>query len=220
MPRKAVVLGGTGLVGSHLIEELVRSDSFDEVVSLTRREINYDADTVVNKVIDFSNLYASKELFDGDCFFSCLGTTRKDAGSIQAQRKVDYDYQYQAAKFARQNEVDHYMLVSSSGARDSSPSSYLKMKGELETEVSRLGFKKTTFIQPSLLLGDRSDQVGGKRFAESLGAVVFPVLCKLPSLRRYQPIHAQEVAKRMVIESDRETYGLKVLSLSDVFTSA
>lgn len=217
MARKAVVLGGTGLVGSHLIEELCRSERFEQVVSVTRRPVTYQNHKIINKVIDFSSFQDSLEVFDGDCFFSCLGTTLKDAGSIQAQRKVDFDYQYRAAEIARKNNVDHYMLVSSSGARDSSLNSYLKMKGELETAVRNLQFKKTTFIQPSLLLGDRSGNPGAKRFAESLGAVVFPILCKLPMLHRYQPIHARDVAKKMVIESDRQSSGLKTFSLTEVF---
>ena len=50
---------------------------------------------------------------EGRCgVFSCLGTTLKDAGSKEAQKKVDFDYQYEFAKAAKENEVEDYILVS------------------------------------------------------------------------------------------------------------
>ena len=66
--------------------------------------------------IDFSKLNSYKNLVVGDVLFSALGTTRKVAGSKSKQYEVDYTYQYEFAKMALDNGVNHYALVSSAGA--------------------------------------------------------------------------------------------------------
>lgn len=43
-----------------------------------------------------------------EMFFSCLGTIRKQAGSIVVRRVVDFDYQYKAQQIASENGVSHY----------------------------------------------------------------------------------------------------------------
>ncbi len=78
--------------------------------------------------------------------FSCLGTTHKQAGSIEAQRKVDLDYQYEAAQLAAGQGVRHYLLVSSFRADADSDNAYLKMKGELEKRVQNLPFERISIF--------------------------------------------------------------------------
>ena len=195
--KTAVVIGATGLVGGKLIERLVNEGGIEQVTAVTRRPVNYQSSKVVNEVVDFNALENHKATFQGDVLFSCLGTTAKQAGSIAAQRVVDYDYQYQIAKMAANNGIKHYVLVSSAGADAQSKSPYLKMKGELEDAVSLLSFERISIMQPSLLLGERE----GFRLGETLGSWVLPALCKLPFLKKYRPISGDEVAKKMVFVS-------------------
>lgn len=190
----AIVIGSTGLVGSHLIELLIESGAFNKVVSITRRTVDYRSSKVENHVVDFSRLRDYTVLFNGNVFFSCLGTTAKQAGSLTAQRLVDFEFQLEAAKLAKQQGVTHYLLVSSSGANASSLGSYLKMKGELELAVEALNFETTTIVQPSLLLGKRADA----RLAEGLASRVLPLVCKLPGLKKYRPISGADVAGKLI----------------------
>lgn len=162
----ALVIGATGLVGSHLIEQLLNAD-YKKIITLTRRKSAHHSDKVINHVIDFDHLEQSESLFHADVLFSCLGTTKKIAGSIQKQRRVDVDYQLAAAQMAAKNGINHYVLVSSSGANPNSSSAYLKMKGELEHSVSTLPLKRISILQPSLLLGARDNQF---RLAETIGS--------------------------------------------------
>ena len=120
--------------------------------------------------IHYYPLHFSKEPLKGDVLFSCLGTTKKQAGSIAAQRIVDFDYQLQIAQIAVENGVPHYLLVSSSGANAKSRAAYMKMKGELEEQVKALPFQRISIFQPSLLLGDRPES----RFGEQLAALFMP----------------------------------------------
>lgn len=89
--------------------------------------------------------------------FSALGTTRGQAGSFEAQRKIDFDLNLALAKTARESGTLVYVLISSGGASKSSAFPYMKMKGELEEAVAGLGFPHCVILRPGLLLGKRTE---------------------------------------------------------------
>ncbi len=213
MGKITIVIGATGVVGRELIAQLAEQDNVDKVVSITRRPVDYSSAKIENQVVDFGRLEESAVLFKGDILFSALGTTLKQAGSIDAQRIIDLDYQFHAARLAAEQGVAHYMLVSSSGANPSSKSAYMKMKGELEQKVQNLSFARITLIQPSLLLGKRSDF----RLGEKIGAFLLPLICKFPGLSKYRPITGSEVAKAMVRISEQKGAHLERFVLDDLF---
>lgn len=194
MGTTALVIGATGLVGRSLVRQLSSQDQIKQTVTLTRRPAEPLQPGETNHIVDFANLDTVSSLFKADLLFSCLGTTRGQAGSIQAQRVVDLDYQYEAARLAAEQGVRHYLLVSSSGANASSRSAYLKMKGELEEKILALPFERISIFQPSLLVGERPKF----RLGEKIGSAVLPVLTALPGLKRYRPIQGEEVAARMI----------------------
>lgn len=212
--NKAVVIGATGLVGSQLVDRLANEKDIETVVAVTRRPVEYKSEKVMNAVINFDALEKHREIFSGDVLFSCLGTTLKQAGSIEAQRQIDFEYQYEIAKIAAENKVNHYMLVSSSGANANSKSPYLKMKGELEQAVSALPFERISILQPSLLTGERESF----RLAETVGNWVFPVLCKLPPLKKYRPISGDQVAKKMLLVSLSAGESKQIYQLDEIFS--
>lgn len=212
--KKALVLGATGLIGKHLTAELAADNGIDEVVAMTRRPVQYGNDKIKNLVVDFNALAQSADAIKGDILFSCLGTTLKQAGSVEAQRKVDLDYQLDVARIASDNGVAHYLLVSSSGANAESRSAYFAMKGQLEAKVLALPFSRISIFRPSLLLGQRDKF----RVAESLASYIAPAICKLPGLQRYRPITGADVARKMLQVSNshgdaRETYTLEEVHL-------
>ncbi|WP_299981266.1 NAD-dependent epimerase/dehydratase family protein [uncultured Pseudoteredinibacter sp.] len=211
--RSAVIIGASGLVGSALLTMLAQSESFSKVTAITRRALDHCPEGVVNTVINFEQLEDYPELFKADCLFSCLGTTRKQAGSIAAQRRVDFDYQLQAAKMAKSAGVEHMLLVSSSGANAASGSAYLKMKGELEIEVRQLEFNRLAILQPSLLRGSRKD----KRMGESIGDVFLSALNGIGLLKRYRPIEGKEVAQALIHLALNQSSADVVYRLDELF---
>jgi uncharacterized protein YbjT (DUF2867 family) len=213
MPKTAIVIGATGLVGQAVVDQLAAADFTIKVVTLTRRPVRHPSAKVQNRVVDFDHLDAYADDFAGDLLFSCLGTTRKQAGSIAAQRTVDVDYQYKAAELAAAQGVRHYLLVSSSGAKADSGNAYLKMKGELETLVQRLPFERISIFQPSLLLGQRAEPRPG----EKLWSWILPPLCALPGLRRYRPIRGEQVAAKMARVSQRPGQPREWFRLDEIF---
>lgn len=213
MPKTAIVIGATGLVGQALVDQLAAADFTGKVVTLTRRPAGHPSAKVRNRVVDFDHLDAHTDDFAGDLLFSCLGTTRKQAGSIATQRTVDVDYQYKAAELAVAQGVRHYLLVSSSGANAESGNAYLHMKGELEARVQRLPFERISIFQPSLLIGWRAQS----RPAEKLWAWILPPLCVLPGLRRYRPIRGEQVAAKMVQVSQSSGQPREWFRLDEIF---
>ncbi len=213
MDNIATVIGATGLVGRELVDQLADADHISKVITITRRSSKHSSSKVLNQVVDFDHLEDYASSFSADFLFSCLGTTRKQAGSIAGQRKVDHDFQFKAAQLAESNGVHHYLLVSSSAANDQSNNPYLKMKGELEQRIKSLSFERISIFQPSLLLGQRTDF----RLGEKLAGWVLPLLCTLPGLRRFRPITGEQVAAKMVQVSRQSGQGLERFQLDELF---
>lgn len=190
---KALLIGATGATGKDVLELLLQEDYFDRVIVFTRRELTIQNKKLQTHIIDFNQPDQWKNLVKGDVLFSCLGTTLKDAGSKEAQKKVDYTYQYEFAKAARENNVENYVLVSSEMASAKSPFFYSRIKGQLEDEVKVLGFPRLIiFNAPSLVRkhSDRKMEVNAVRvlnFFNSFGL-----------LKSMKPLPTQTLAAAMV----------------------
>lgn len=86
-----------------------------------------------------------------------MGTTRAAAGSVEGQRKIDYELNLELAKAAKGAGVDTYVLISTSGASSTSMMAYPRIKGELEEAIKALNFKHTVILRPGLIVGERND---------------------------------------------------------------
>jgi uncharacterized protein YbjT (DUF2867 family) len=192
--RKALVLGATGLVGRELLNQLLVDDYFSKVKILVRRSTGIVNPKLEEVIIDFDSPESWASELVGDVIFSAFGTTLKQAGSKEAQYKIDYHYQYTVIRLAFENSVPDCVLVSAPGASIVSKIFYNRMKGELDRDVAKLGFDRLVLIKPSLLLGKR-DEV---RMGESVGAVIGSVMKWIPGLRKYRPIPGSVVATSMI----------------------
>lgn len=190
---KAIVIGGSGATGKYLVRRLLADDRFDEIVLLLRKPTAETDPKLKQVIVDFDKLDEYSQQIKGDVSFSCLGTTLKDAGSKEAQWKVDYDYQYNFAKIARQNGVTTFVLMSAQNADAKSAIFYSRMKGELEQAIELLGFEKLVIVQPGLLL-----RPGTERLVEKLSVKMLSVLNKVGLLKQYAPTHVDMVAAAMI----------------------
>jgi len=189
----ALLIGATGATGKDLLDRLLKDGDFQQVDIFVRREVDSNHEKLKVHVIDFDKPDQWKHLVKGDVLFSCLGTTLKAAGSKEAQWKIDYDYQYEFAKAARANDVDHYVLVSSSGASPNSLLFYPKMKGQLEDAVKSLGFAKLSIFNPPILDRKNTDRTG-----EVIGLKVIRFLNQLGLFPSQKPMPTEILAKALV----------------------
>ena len=179
---KALVIGATGAVGKDLVQQLIEDSSVERVDIFVRREVKIPSAKLVAHVVDFDHPETWADQLRGDVLFSCLGTTIKAAGSQEAQWKVDYTYQYEAAKAAKANGVPTFVLVSAIGANPKSKVFYTRMKGELDDVVQKLGFEGCFILRPPSLIRKGSD-----RFGEKVGIVALRAFNAIGLMRNFTP---------------------------------
>lgn len=103
-----------------------------------------------------------------------LGTTWRKAGRDEAAfRAVDHDLVLATAEAAVAAGVPNMVMISSAGADPRAKSFYLRVKGETEQEVSKVGFKRLDILRPGLLKGQRE---GDLRPVETLAQVFSPII--------------------------------------------
>lgn len=212
---KALVIGATGATGKDLVSQLLTDKGYDEVNVFVRLPLAVENPKLKTHIVNFDKPEEWKDLVKGDVAFSCLGTTLKAAGSKEAQRKVDYDYQYNFAKAAKENEVEDYILVSSYGANPKSKIFYSRMKGELEQSIKDLHFNKLTIFQPGML--ERKDS---ERTGEVLGGKIIKFANKFGVLTQQKPLPTEVLAKAMINSSKIKSYGYSKIKLGSIFSFA
>ena len=212
---KALVIGATGATGKDLVKQLLQDIDFEQVDIFVRKPTDIQNEKLKTHVVNFEKPEDWKNLVNGDVVFSCLGTTLKDAGSKDAQRKVDFDYQYEFAKAAKENDVDDYILVSAYGANPKSKIFYSKMKGELEEAVKKLHFNKITIFKPGML--ERKDS---ERTGEVLGSRIIKFANTLGLFESQKPLPTDVLAKAMINSSKIKSNGYSSIKLRNIFCFA
>lgn len=198
MPGKtAILIGATGLVGGHCLDQLLQSPAYSKVVAVSRRPVPVKHKKLVRvETPSFENLGAALEGVKADDAFCCLGTTIRQAGTKAEFHRVDYGYALEFAHRVLRNGARHFLLVSAIGAQARSPIFYNRVKGLLEKDVIALGFPETSIFRPSLLVGDRSDVRPAEAISTRLSAMIAPFL--RGPLRSMHPITGADVAAAMV----------------------
>ncbi|KAF2719231.1 hypothetical protein K431DRAFT_286963 [Polychaeton citri CBS 116435] len=150
----ACLAGSTGLVGGNILTTLNNLAAFSTVHTFSRKDLppNPKLQPIISSD---SSTWPKQFPANVTVFFSGLGTTRGQAGSIENQRKIDYDLNLELARAAKTAGTKIYVLISTGGASASSPFAYTKMKGELEEAVKALEFDHTIILRPGLILGAR-----------------------------------------------------------------
>ena len=194
--KTALVFGSSGLVGGHLLSQLIENDDYNKIKIFVRSEPEIDDPKVEIIKTDFNNLENHKEDIKGDDCFFCIGTTKQNSPDKSEYRRVELDVPKQIAQITKSNSVNSFVFVSSGYADPKSSGDYLKFKGEVEEELKRLNFPKLGIMRPSFLLGDRKE----KRVGEKIGIFVFKLLSPLflGPLKKMKPIHSATVAKAMI----------------------
>ena len=194
--KTALVFGSSGLVGGHLLNQLIENDNYNKIKIFVRSEPkNHNPKVEIIKT-DFNNLENHKEDIKGDDCFFCIGTTKQNSPDKNEYRRVELDIPKEIAQITKSNSVNSFVFVSSGYADPNSSGDYLKFKGLVEEELKRLSFNKLGIMRPSFLIGDRKE----KRLGEKLGIFVFKLLSPLflGPLKKMKPIQSEKVAKAMI----------------------
>ncbi|MDA9878568.1 NAD(P)H-binding protein [Candidatus Pelagibacter sp.] len=194
--KTALLFGASGLVGSHVLNQLISNNSYSKIKLFVRTTINISDPKIEIIQTDFKNLENHREDIKGDDCFFCIGTTKKNSPDKNEYKRVELEVPKQVAQIAKSNLVNSFVFISSGYADPKSSGDYLKFKGEVEEELKRLNFQKLGIMRPSFLLGDRKE----KRIGEKIGIFVFKLLSPLflGPLKKMKPIQSATVAKAMI----------------------
>ena len=194
--KTALLFGASGLVGNHLLNQLISNNNYSKIKLFVRTTINISDPKIEIIQTDFKNLENHREDIKGDDCFFCIGTTKKNSPDKNEYKRVELEVPKQIAQIAKSNLVNSFIFISSGYADPKSSGDYLKFKGEVEEELKRLNFPKLGIMRPSFLLGDRKE----KRVGEKIGIFVFKLLSPLflGPLKKMKPIHSATVAKAMI----------------------
>lgn len=208
---KAVVAGGTGLVGSHLVSLL---SSRSVATTALGRRAGPPTRGVDWRLADLGDLTGKDVPAATDVAFCCLGTTIKAAGSQQEFRRVDHDLVLAFARACRSAGVPQFHAVSAAGADPSSRIFYSRVKGDTERDLEALGFPTLALYRPSLLGGERAQRRPAERFAMATARLLSQVL---PSGIRMVP--AEALARHMLETAQRAPPGVIVIPSRDIVRS-
>lgn len=193
MQKTAVLLGATGLVGSILLEQLLKDENYTRIKVFGRSSCGSTHKNVEEHLGDLFDFKSFASHFTGDVVFCCIGTTKAKTPDKTVYKKIDYGIPLAAASLAKQNGISHFQVISAMGAHPESNVFYNKIKGEMERDLIALQIKNTYIFKPSLIGGDRNE----KRLGEKIGQFFFRVFDFLiPS--KYKMIAPKTIAQAMV----------------------
>ncbi len=171
---RIALVGATGLIGRRVIET---SNDVDDVriIGVSRREAPLPDGARMEMYVATPDKWGEVfETIKPRTLICSLGTTWKKSGrDEEAFRKVDHDLVLATAEAAVEAGIPNMVMVSSAGADWRSKTFYLKVKGETETALSKVGFKRLDILRPGLLRGPRTNDL---RVGEKLAMIASPVL--------------------------------------------
>lgn len=206
---KLLLVGATGLVGSHVLELALRDSRISKVLVLTRSAITLGPDTNPKLEIiqtDFEHLPKSANWWQVDSVICTLGTTMRKAKTKIQFRRVDYDYPLAVATIARQHNATSFVLNSSMGANMSSRFFYNQVKGDIEAAITKLEFPSLTIVRPGLIEGDRKEQRFGEQIMVGI-LKIFGVI--LPKTMQLNP--ARNIAQQMIETALQQKQGIEII---------
>ena len=197
-----LLVGSTGFLGNEILRILGVKDIY--TIALGRRTIPNLPDSVEELIIDFNDIKTITFPSIDHVYLSLgyplyyqnvmgfMGPTLK-----KKFFEVDFTYQIEIAKKAKNVGARSISLISAVGADPNSWNYYLKTKGMLEEEIIKLEFESTNIFRPGHLMGNKNrfDIV----FADVVSRTIDPFLHG--SLERFRSIPVKKVSETVVNRS-------------------
>jgi uncharacterized protein YbjT (DUF2867 family) len=215
---KAIIFGGTGMVGQGVLRECLLDPDIEQVLSIVRapggqrhpklRELMHA------NFLDFSPI--ERELSGFDAAFFCLGAT--SAGKTEQQySRVTYDITMAAAEpLARLNPGMTFVFVSGAGTDSTERGRVMwaRVKGRAENALLRLPFKAVYLFRPAVI-----QPMHGVQSRTALYRIPYLLLRPLiPWLRQRFPqyVTTTEQVGRAMIAVARHGAPKRVLESADI----
>lgn len=194
-PVRIGMVGATGLIGRRVIQISSLGDRA-RIVGIARREVTLPEGARMEMFVAEPAKWGEVlEAVKPNSLICALGTTWKKSGRDEdAFRAVDQELVLKTAEAAKEAGVSNLVLVSSAGADPRTKNFYLRVKGETEQLVSKVGFKRLDILRPGLLRGIRE---GDFRLTEKAAMTAAPLIEPFMPAKyaMYRSINADLVAE-------------------------
>ena len=197
-PARIALVGASGLIGQSLIRLGVGRGDF-RVIAIARREVPLPPGARMEVLVaDPAGWGDAIAAANADVLVCALGTTWNKSGKDEAAfRSVDHDLVLACGKAAKAAKVRQMIAISSVGADAASKNFYLRVKGETEQALGKLGIPRLDIIRPGLLRGHREND---RRIGERAAILASPLTDLLlhGQYRKYRSIRGETVAQAIV----------------------
>jgi uncharacterized protein YbjT (DUF2867 family) len=193
--RTILVAGATGLIGSTVVEQLGRRKDV-RTVALVRRPLEGRGERLVQWLAPADDLLQGLKPEPVDAVICCLGTTIRTAGSRERFRHVDHELVVGLARWAKQQGVPVFCVVSAVGADAGSSIFYNRVKGEMERDLKAMGLPALHIFHPSILTGPRKEVRIGERVGIAITRLLAPLM--VGGLAPYKPMPHDVLAKALI----------------------
>ncbi|MBD77618.1 MAG: epimerase [Crocinitomicaceae bacterium] len=149
---KVIITGATGMIGKGVLLECLDHESVTEVLSISRRSLEIDHPKLKELIhADFSEFDSVKgQLVSYDAVFCCMGVSA--AGMTEENyTRLTHDYTMALARTLIAINPEMTLTYVSGQGTDSSEkgrSMWARVKGRLENDLLRLGFKGAFMYRP------------------------------------------------------------------------
>lgn len=205
--RKICVLGGSGFVGSHVVQRL--SEAGYEVRVLTRRRERAKHLTLLPNVqVDecdvFFDAALQRAVTGCDAVINLVGILHESYGRRFDQVHADLPRRIAAA--CQVAGVHRLLQMSALQASEGAPSKYLRSRARGEAAVMQAAHEslKVTIFRPSVIFGR------GDSFLNMFARIarVMPVIALARPEARFQPVFVEDVAQAFVASVENpDTFG-------------
>ena len=211
--KQVTLFGATGLIGSYLLEFLLKDSDIHLINVVGRNPFHLEHDKINNIVIDFEDVSSiSNSVTGSEAVFVSIGTTMSKVNGDKIKYKsVDFDIIFNIANACKQKNINQFIYVSSLGANANSSNFYLRLKGEIDEAVAKLNLNSTSVFRPSVLLGKRNESRPGEKIMQ----FIMPLLdFIIPS--NSKAIKAKDVAKSMFNTSKNYKSGVRIYHYNEI----
>ena len=211
--KQVTLFGATGLIGSYLLEFLLKDSDIHLINVVGRNPFHLEHDKINNIVIDFEDVSSiSNSITGSEAVFVSIGTTMSKVNGDKIKYKsVDFDIIFNIANACKQKNINQFIYVSSLGANANSSNFYLRLKGEIDEAVAKLNLNSTSVFRPSVLLGKRNESRPGEKIMQ----LIMPLLdFMIPS--NSKAIKAKDVAKSMFNTSKNYKSGVRIYHYNEI----
>lgn len=201
--NEVTVVGGSGLIGSELLKQLIESNNISKIHVLVRKEVTFSSPKISVHVVDFENEEQLKNSIHGEIIYCCIGTTKAKTPDVFNYEKIDRDIPVRLAQIGKLVGIQQFHLISAIGANTHSKINYNRIKGEAEEGVKNSKIPTIFIYQPAMLIGNRSES----RPLEWIAQKISPLLdlFMMGSLKKFHSVKAQNLVATLLKNSFNST---------------